>query len=343
MLKLAVAQDQSTPASVRFYRTTGPLSFLEKQYPKFRIDYKPAQYFLSHEMHVFPYDVVLVERPITQTAWEIVKTCKSMGVLAWVDMDDNLFQIPDYNNSQDYFSIPQNMQLVQNILGIADLITVSTPHLHKLYSGVNQNCVVVPNAWCDYRFPFPEVSTINKPVKIAWRGGNKHDGDLFEVKGPLSIALQEPAFDWMFYGGRPHFFNINRSNYRPFSGLFSYFKDFILSGTDFLFVPLQVNDFNRSKSNCSWIEATLAGAVTIAPMGLSEFDQPGVIRYKDNAHLKRIFSDIKKGKYDKLERVEASRAALFENFRLSQVNAMRKELLESFFKVNQKVEENASS
>ncbi|MGL4559431.1 MAG: hypothetical protein ACRCV5_18185, partial [Afipia sp.] len=121
----------------------------------------------------------------------------------------------------------------------------------------------------------------------------------------------DPAFAWMFFGYRPPFLNVPRQNYRPWSGLFSYFRTMAANPPDFLFVPLEDNPFNRSKSNCALIEgAGLAGAVVVAPMALPEFNRPGVIRYKDAKHLETIFSAIKDGKYDKAERVEASRDAL---------------------------------
>lgn len=340
MIKICIAQDIESPDSVKFYRTSGPVSYLERIFPQFRVDYKPKQYFLgASDMNAFTYDVVLVERPITQDAYHIVTRCKNMGTVVWVDYDDNLFQIPDYNNAQDYFGNQQTMQLVQAIMQMADLVTVSTPHLKKLYGGMNKNVHLIRNAWCDYRFPMPGYEDAGKPVKMAWRGGNKHDMDVYEVREPLALSIQDPAFQWTFYGVRPFYLGIPRQNYKPFSGLFTYLQSFILSTPDFLFVPLQANDFNVSKSNCSWIEACLAGAVTIAPMSLPEFDQPGVIRYKDNTHLKKIFDGIKKGKYDKRERVEASRKALFENFRLSELNKLRKEALEQvLFPVKNEVE-----
>lgn len=274
-------------------------------------------------MNPYPYDAILVERPITPQALQLVTQCKNMGVIAWIELDDDLLRIPDYNNSQDFFSVPQHVQTIQQIIATADLVTVSTPHLQKLYGSINRNTRVIPNAWCDYRFPLPQIPQTGRPIKMAWRGSNKHSGDIYEVKTPVAQAMQDPSFGWTFFGDRPHFLNIPRKNYRPFSGLFSFFRDFILSKPDFLVVPLLVNDFNKSKSNCSWIEATMAGAATIAPMGLPEFDQPGIIRYKDNAHLKKIFDMIKKGKIDKREQVEASREALVENFRLSKVNELR--------------------
>ena len=44
-------------------------------------------------------------------------------------------------------------------------------------------------------------------------------------------------------------------------------------------VPLAPNRFNEAKSNCSWLEATAAGAMVIAPGFLPEFVRPGIRNY----------------------------------------------------------------
>ena len=345
-MKIGIAQDHQVPASVRFYRTMGPVSFLEKQYPGlFQVDFRPAQYFAGHEMHVFPYDIMLIERPITGTALQIVRLCKSQGVITWVDYDDNLFQIPAYNKSRNYFSQSSNFKTVQQIMSEADLVTVSTQALKNIYAGLNKNVRVIPNTWNSFRFPLPEsYSDAGTPIRMAWRGGDKHSGDLNDVRVPFQNAVNDPAFDWRLFGDRPEpHITIKDNQHIGFMLLFPYLKTLIQSSFDYLFVPLQANEFNKGKSNCSWIEATFAGAVTIAPMGFPEFDQPGVIRYKDNKHLKIIFDGIKKGKYDKRERVEASRTALMEKYHLGLANELRKNLLLEFFPVVEKVEADGTS
>jgi len=280
-------------------------------------------------MNCTAYDVVFVERAITRDAYAILENCKMHGVRTWIDYDDNLFQIPDYNKSQDYFARQQVVQLVQGIMQMADVVTVATPHLLKLYRGLNPNTHIIPNAWNDYTHnPLPEVTAASTPARIAWRGGDKHIGDLYEARNAVARTLSDAAFEWQFLGDRPHFLNVKRKQYRPFSRLGVYFQQFFTAGLDYLFVPLVVNNFNRAKSNCSWIEATIGGAPTIAPAGLPEFNQPGVILYKDTKYLVTIFEGIKKGKYDKRERVEASREAL-QDYRLSKLNFIRKEIVEN--------------
>jgi hypothetical protein len=50
-------------------------------------------------------------------------------------------------------------------------------------------------------------------------------------------------------------------------------------------VPLHDNPFNLGKSNIAWLEATYAGAVTLAP-DTPEWRKAGVTNYKDEADFK---------------------------------------------------------
>jgi hypothetical protein len=49
-------------------------------------------------------------------------------------------------------------------------------------------------------------------------------------------------------------------------------------------VNLYYNQFNLCKSHIAWLEATFAGAVTIAP-NWPEFNRLGVVRYNDEAEF----------------------------------------------------------
>jgi hypothetical protein len=61
-----------------------------------------------------------------------------------------------------------------------------------------------------------------------------------------------------------------------------------LRGTspDYIVVPLVNDAFNRCKSNIAWIEATNAGAVTIAPSYLPEFRGPAMHPLQDQSRTR---------------------------------------------------------
>ena len=103
-----------------------------------------------------------------------------------------------------------------------------------------------------------------------------------------------------------------------------------LSG-DFLFVPLVDHEFNKAKSNIALIEALLSGIPAIAPISMPEFDRPGVIRYKGNADIPKVFSRIAQGQYNKEEIVKEGQEWL-EEIRLSKVNELRVKAIETMWK-----------
>jgi hypothetical protein len=53
---------------------------------------------------------------------------------------------------------------------------------------------------------------------------------------------------------------------------------------------------------------------------MPEFNRPGVIRYKDNAHLKEIFDQIAKGKIDKVKIAQEGQEYILKERTLSAAN-----------------------
>ena len=74
-----------------------------------------------------------------------------------------------------------------------------------------------------------------------------------------------------------------------------------------------------------------AGGGVIAPMSMPEFNRPGVIRYKDNAHLKDIFDQIAKGKIDKVKITQEGQEYILNERTLSAANEVRAEALRKLF------------
>jgi len=329
MIRVGLIKDQTVPASVRFYRTAGTFPFLTQntggQIIFEDIDQEQA---LRHETNIFKYNAVIIERPITQNAYQLIQLARAQGVLTWIDYDDDLLNVPEYNKASDFYAVDQNMQLVQACMSSADIVSVATDGLKELYSGYNRNVVTINNAWNNYRYPltkYPEEQ--RKPVRIAWRGSDTHFGDLYGMKSVMAKLVQDQSIKMTWYGWRPPFLPIKRRDYKPWTGLFSYLQTFWNDKPDFLVVSLTDNTFNKGKSNCSWIEATVGGTAVIAPMGLPEFNRPGVIRYKDAKHLQTIIDKVKAGKISKAERINASREELQSNYALSEVNRKRAEIL----------------
>jgi len=97
-------------------------------------------------------------------------------------------------------------------------------------------------------------------------------------------------------------------------------------------VPLEDTAFNRAKSNLAWIEATCAGALTLAPMW-PDWLKPGVFTYDGlkgglkpfDSALRVILSKFEDAEFQ--ARVQASRDYIRENLLLDTVNARRWEIV----------------
>ena len=88
--------------------------------------------------------------------------------------------------------------------------------------------------------------------------------------------------------------------------------------------PMANHIFNHSKSNCSWIETTYAGMVTVAPTAFPEFDKPGIVRnnYHGEAVNRLMYDDM----YYQ-HNFELSVNYIRDNLLLSKVNELRKHLI----------------
>jgi hypothetical protein len=90
--------------------------------------------------------------------------------------------------------------------------------------------------------------------------------------------------------------------------------------------PLVNNLFNHSKSNCSWIEATLAGSVLVASNGFAEFDKPGIVQSMGfHQDIVRLMDDDDYA----TERFSESVQYIRDNLLLSNVNKLRAEILDA--------------
>lgn len=328
-MKVAVIRNGSSPA-VQYYRSIGVFPHLSRETGG-QVQF---QYLNSNQIQAFdlyPYDIIFVDHPMTPTGAKIIEDAKRMNKRVWIDLDDYLFSITDGNRAWAYYNAPANVENVKNTLSGVDLLTVTTKALAEAYSEFNGNVHIIPNAWNDYDWPLQPVKPETTVTRLAWRGSDIHGVDLYSIKGVLNEIQADPAFSMLFFGwSEPWAVWLKIDRMRqvvPEMEIFQYYHTFFGCGADFFLYPLADHPFNRAKSNIAWQEATIAGMAVIAPANMPEFNQPGVIRYKDPRHLREILAKIKAGKIAKGEHVEMSREALEEKYKLSEVNRLRLEAL----------------
>ena len=273
-------------------------------------------------------DVAFVQRPASPPGVQVAQMAKRAGIPVWVDWDDDVSCVPCYNKYIGAFPQPQTDQCLAQLVELADVITVTS---EALRAKAGPKARVVPNAWDDYTLGWS-----SKPRQriVTWRGSDTHAGDLATVLGALGELHTDTAWCWWFLGDPGWQASQAMTGDRvrvgpPWTDWTTMMGNLGGCGSYLHIVPLAPNDFNRSKSNCSWIEATAAGAVVVAP-DMPEWRRPGIVNYRDERdflrQVKRLMGEFDGGK--RHPNVALSRAYIEEHLLLSKENERRLAILE---------------
>jgi len=268
------------------------------------------------------YKLAMFQRPFTENTLNLISYLKKFNVPIWIDFDDLIIDLPITNPAWELLT--DNRENIINILSLADVVTVTTNLLRTCLLPHNKNIRVIPNAFNNWSFK-TKISSAERVKTILWRGGDSHLYDLLRYTRIINKLLQNYK-DWKFtfMGYLPAMFKSEYGNlfYERSTDPYIYFDKLASSGATALHVPLQDSQFNRCKSNIAWIEATYAGAVTIAP-AWDEWKMPGVLNYKDDDEYYNLVSKVISGDIDTRRMVERSWSYITDKLTLSRVNELR--------------------
>lgn len=280
-------------------------------------------------------DVVAFNRPFKEELHgSVILSALEIGKPVFVDFDDLLWEIPQYNRASAHYS-DKERNCSSRCVKAASEVTVSTPYLAQwMKDKLGREPLVIPNA-------FPDWYTWNvKPreKRILWRGNDAHHPDIDSVADEiLAVAKDYPEWKWTFVGSFPWpvALKMDPAQFKiiPTISLPSFHRVLRTRQFGVMIVPLLDSPFNRAKSNIAWMEGTLSGARVVAP-DFEEFRVPGVLNYE------KFYSTLRPGNFytalrqaieeDPTEAVAASRAHIDTNLRLSLVNNKRLALLEKW-------------
>jgi hypothetical protein len=274
-------------------------------------------------------DGAFMQRPFMPICLTIAKTIKNANLPLWIDYDDMVDSLtPDNPVYSSYECAKQN---VPELMKMADFVTVSTEALAAWARERGaERVMVIPNAWNDFLIPQlrPEAAG-SRLKKILWRGCSGHCKDLSDVQGEIiKLANAHPDWEWTFLGWRPWFLE-GKGNFKfaPYLDLIEYFYWLCSNDFNVSIVPLTDSPFNRAKSNCSWIETTQAGAVTVAPLW-DEWVRDGIVN-----HYEGMFERVESAMEEDVAREDywkQSQDFIFNNLLLSKVNHQRMEIVNVF-------------
>lgn len=221
---------------------------------------------------LFGFDIVFLKQLMDRWLPHQIEIAKGLGQRIVVDVDDFYHALHEDNHAYEATDPEKNKvrnrAVYEEIISLADLVTVSTPTLADFYKQFNPNIHVLRNVVYPPQFQRREVSK-DKPV-IGWVGAlGFRSGDV-ETLSWLPQFLEE--HDLMFHhsGWQPQHgrdfaersgidpARLTVSPMRPFTHYHEMFS------FDIGIVPLNRIDFNEAKSNLKGLEYAVSGIPFVA-------------------------------------------------------------------------------
>jgi len=248
-------------------------------------------------------DIILFQRPHSESWFQFIKTCQKHGKLIVTDYDDDPFTCSPLNPYYQYigtepveytwpdgtkemlwsedmvsssgekiFNIEKNIafrDMFRLNFKKADLITCTTEILRKRFLEINPNVAALPNL-IDPSF-WPQVPEfVKKEVRIGWQGGHSHYEDLFFILPVLEQILKKHSNAKFVYFGDYRFSNMfnklpkDQVECHPWVPHNVYPYQMNLLNLDIGLCPVMEHDFNITKSTIKWLEYSMLGMSTVA-------------------------------------------------------------------------------
>lgn len=144
-------------------------------------------------------DVVVIQRPGQRKIVELIAHLQAAGIAVVVELDDDFEHIDPRNSAaakmNPKLSPDDNNLWMRMAVQRADVVTVSTPALARVYQRFTKNpIIVIPN-----RLPphaYAEHPRTGPPAVFGWTGGiNVHPNDLPVMGAAPQVALREQTFE----------------------------------------------------------------------------------------------------------------------------------------------------
>ena len=213
-------------------------------------------------------DAVVVQRCCTQPQFDFLKTARALGMRIIYDLDDNVWELPEYNPAARILSA--HREGFNACIRMVDVVSVSTKTLAK---AVRKHVKFMVNM--DTNREIPIVVTENRvnesifvpAIKrsqtiIGWAGSSSHVGDLILVEEPLhKIAKEFPDVVIEFRGcelpENSGLGSLKSFRHHLWSPVAEFGARLPMWGWSIALAPVTEHDFNDSKSSIKMIEAAI--------------------------------------------------------------------------------------
>ena len=263
------------PAGCAYYRCYLPMALFGKHAVLGMPAWDSARGFGVKDTEttgVFGFSTIVLKLIMDRWASKQIELAQSLGQYIIVDIDDYhegltpankayLITHPEHNKKS-------NREFYEQVIAAADMLTVSTPFLHDVYSQRHPNVRVVRNGVNMYQFE-RRKHTSQKPV-IGWAGAVSYrNNDLEQLRDWLPDLLEKHDLHFHHAGhsnDSPSFAEITgippwRVTTSPIVPISEYAAGLQF---DIGLVPLNWIPFNEAKSNIKGLEYSAAGIPFVA-------------------------------------------------------------------------------
>ena len=330
-MKTVLMSSPNALDGVSLYRHWGPMLNLEKDGHVRLVSMPGDSKELSNWTYYKKCEFAFISRPYRNYDYFFIKECQKYGLPIWIDIDDNLFAIPDDNDAYELFSSDDAQKYLIFALKSANHVTVATQKLKDfLWNRLQVQSQVIENAlddfWLTHKRPF------QKNKNILWRGSKSHLADLLYYENELlEVISKNLDHDWLFMGMNP-FFLRRRFKDAPIRwsrtmNFIDFIHEMIKFGPTFHFISMIDQEFNRTRSCNGWVENTLAGGVTFSP-NWDEWEKPGIIHYSSPKNFsERFLQFIHFSEKELKSKHDISWEYIRDNLLLSKINQKRLEII----------------
>jgi len=249
---------------------------------------------------------VKLQRQASSSQKEFLKHLKKVqqehGFKIIYEVDDVVFreEIPDYNKFKFAFDNEEIRQNCIEMINMVDEVTVTCDFMRRLYMDKTgqQNITVipnfVPNFWMGHLFDLKKVQQSfdknKKKPRILYTGSGAHydvdnktggKDDMSDVLGIIRKTVDK--YQWVFVGAFPpplvDLVKSGKIEFHPWKSLLEYPQFIANLDPQLMVAPLEVNNFNKSKSDIKFIEACTLGIPCLCQDMDTYYSAPSSLRF----------------------------------------------------------------
>ena len=209
-----------------------------------------------------PYEIIVAQRTTGEYQSHVFKTIAESKTLAVLDMDDDLFNVPEHNLAHSYYAQKDVRSQLAGNLEVANLVTVSTEYLgERMREYTDAPIEVLPN--CLDLGSFSKRPESRGGLSVGWAGSGTHRADLEAVAEPVRKGVDKSGARFITVGA-DYSWIIEAKDSQYLGGTDDATQFHHMINFDIGIAPIENNEFNRSKSALKALEYGARGIATIA-------------------------------------------------------------------------------